>query len=104
MFELSRLPAPDEYGFFIHPDLLDLINDDEEAIDFSKLAKYEVHTVSFDFDAPEALTDRFYDEGDMTAVAKWAPTVPDATGTWALIAKVDAEDSPFAIFVKPAEA
>ncbi|MFA6204169.1 MAG: hypothetical protein WC710_13415 [Gallionella sp.] len=91
MFELDRLPKPDEYGFFCHPD----VPGEEESDDVPALcadAGWECSLVS---------GDDIVDEGSCEYDAtKWTPEAPAGDG-WLLVAVYDTEDGPYAMFVKP---
>ena len=98
MFEVTRLPAPDDMGFFYHPD----IPGEDEGDDVRALCKelgFEVAGVEMESDAPE-LSDAWHEDEDMTAPTRWTPTPPAGDG-WILVAKGDTEDGPSAMFVRP---
>lgn len=98
MFDLAKLPSPDEMGFFHHPD----IPGDEEGDDVKSLCLamgFDAAAVDMDSDAPE-LSDAWYEDEDMAAPTRWTPTPPAGDG-WILVAKYDTEDGPCAMFVKP---
>lgn len=97
MFEPEKLPAPDEMGFFLHPD----IPGGGEGDDVRALCDavgFTVNAISMEIDAPE-LCDAWFDE-DMTAPTRWAPTPPNGVG-WMLVAKYDTEEGPCVLFVQP---
>lgn len=98
MFELEKLPPPDEMGFFHHPD----IPGEDECDDVKALCMamgFEVAAVDMDSDAP-ALSEAWHADEDMTAPSRWTPRSPAGEG-WTLVAKFDTEDGPCAMFVKP---
>lgn len=98
MFEVSRLPTPDDMGFFFHPD----IPGEEESDDVRQLCKnlgFDAEAVSMEDDAPE-LYDNWTEDEDMTAPKRWAPAPPEGN-SWLLVAKYDTEDGPAAMFVRP---
>jgi hypothetical protein len=98
MFEPEKLPAPDEAGFFFHPDIPGESEDD----DVSQLCReqgYEAAAVSMDADAPD-LADCYFENEDGDAVNRWQPTGP-VGGGWQIVAKYDTEDGPCAMFVRP---
>jgi hypothetical protein len=100
MFKLEKLPAPDEMGFFHHPD----IPGEDESDDVKALCRemgFDAKGVDMESDAPD-LSDRYGDDGDVSAVFDWNPTPPKGDG-WMLVAKFDTEDGPHAMFVKPIE-
>lgn len=97
VFDPRRLPAPDNMGFFCHPD----IPGEDERDDVPAMLKalgYAVALVSMESDAPD-LADAWGDFEDMTAPMRWTPTPPDGGG-WFLVAKYDTEDGPHAMFVR----
>lgn len=99
MFEPEKLPPPDEYGFFVHPD----IPDDEDSDDVRALylaLGFDAACVGMEYDAPGCL-DEYVDDEDMTAPTRWTPTPPKGEG-WMLVAKYDTEDGPYAMFVRRA--
>lgn len=99
MFEPERLTPADQYGYFHHPD----IPGEEEGDDVRALCRelgYEVAVVEFEYDAPDAIRDDYYEREDETAVARWTPTAPDDDG-WLLVAKYGTESGPCALFVRP---
>ena len=98
MFEPAKLPAPDEMGFFFHPD----IPGEEETDDVHALCKalgFDAAAVAMEDDAPE-LSDDWSESEDITAPTRWTPTPPAGEG-WMLVAKYDTEDGPHAMFVRP---
>lgn len=98
MFEPEKLPAPDEMGFFFHPD----IPGEDESDDVRALCKalgFDAAAVDMESDAPE-LSDAWHEDEDMTAPTRWTPTPPAGEG-WILVAKYDTEDGPCAMFVTP---
>ena len=103
LFDISRMPAPDEYGFFVHPDVPeDKENPDNEGFDVAAALKamgYEWHVVEFEFDAPDALIEAYFEKDDLTATRSWQPTKPDGDG-WILVVKGDADGGPWALFVR----
>lgn len=100
LFDASMLPAPDETGFFYHPDLPDT-GEDESILPYIQRMGFEASFVSMENDAPAELTDAWYD-GEQSAPTKWVPSVPEGEG-WLLAAKYDTEDGPCAMFVRPME-
>lgn len=100
LFSIDRLPAPDELGFFFHPD----IPGEEESDDVASMLKamgFEWATRSFDEDADEADVNEWFDSPQRDIIIRWEPTPPSGDG-WNLIAKGDTDDGPFALFVRPA--
>lgn len=97
MFEPERIPAPDKFGFFCHPDFPDL-KEGESGIDAIRAMGYECHVVEFEWDADEELLDAYYERNDPN-FTKWEPTYPDGDG-WILAAKFDTENGPYALFVR----
>lgn len=98
MFDPAKLPAPDEMGFFFHPD----IPGEDESDDVKALCRelgFDVTAVGMEDDAPE-LSDAWGEDEDMTAPTRWTPTPPAGDG-WMLVAKYDTEDGPYAMFVRP---
>lgn len=99
MFEPEKLPAPDEMGFFYHPDLPDT-GEDESIVPPLEAMGFEAAFIAMDYDAPEEVTDAWYEQDDMAAPSRWTPTPPTGDG-WLLAAKYDTESGPHAIFVRP---
>lgn len=98
MFEPENLPAPDEMGFFFHPD----IPGEDESDDVRALCLelgFNTAAVAMEDDAPE-LSDLWHEADDMTAPTRWTPTPPTGDG-WTLVAKYDTDDGPCAMFVRP---
>ena len=98
MFEAIRLPAPDDMGFFFHPD----IPGEDESDDVRQLCAdlgYDVVPVSMEDDEPELYDAWVFDE-DTTAPTRWTPTPPAGDG-WILVSVYDTEDGPCAMFVRP---
>jgi hypothetical protein len=98
MFEPEKLPQPDEYGYFFHPDIPGEEESDDVRAMLRKLG-YRAAVVQFEYDAPDEVCDDYYEREDQTAVGRWKPTVPDGDG-WQLVAKYDTEDGPCALFVQ----
>lgn len=98
MFDPAKLPAPNDMGFFCHPDIPGEDESDDVAALCLKMG-FAISAVDMDSDAPE-LSDAWHENEDMTAPARWIPT-PPAGGGWVLVAKFDTEDGPCAIFVRP---
>jgi hypothetical protein len=98
MFEIERLPAPDNMGFFFHPDIPG--NDEsDDVVALCKQIGFQAAFVSMDSDAPDDVIDA-YGNGDIAACsAAWTPTKPDGDG-WLLVAKYDTEDGLVAMFVR----
>jgi predicted RNase H-like HicB family nuclease len=99
-FDASMLPAPDEMGFFYHPDLPDT-GEDESILPYIQRMGFEASFLFMEHDAPQELNDAWYD-GEQSAPTKWVPSVPEGEG-WLLAAKYDTEDGPCAMFVRPME-
>lgn len=98
LFDLARLPPPDEMGFFMHPD----IPGEEESDDVRAMMHalgFEISGVSFEFDAPDELVEVYFEHDDLTAPTLWTPTPPDGDG-WILIGKYDTDDGPMAMFIR----
>lgn len=108
-FDPSRLPEPDELGFFAHPD----IPGNEESDDVAALLGamgFQFRTVEFELDADDSDVDLWFmpaasaTTSDMKAIIeRWTPTVPSGDG-WILVSKFDTDSGPFALFVKPIQA
>lgn len=98
MFEPEKLPAPDESGFFLHPDIPGE-SEDEDVCRLCLEQGYEAAAVAMDTDAPD-LADCYFENEDESAVSRWVPTEPLGKG-WLLVAKYDTEDGPCAMFVRP---
>lgn len=98
MFEIEKLPPPDNMGFFFHPD----IPGEEESDDVKQMCKdlgFDSYFVALEYDDP-ILFDAWGEEEDYDAPLRWEPTKPDGEG-WLLVAKYDTEDGPYSMFVKP---
>ncbi len=100
LFDASMLPAPDEMGFFYHPDLPDT-GEDESILPHLQSMGFEASFLFMEHDAQQELNDAWYD-GEQSAPTKWVPSVPEGEG-WLLAAKYDTEDGPCAMFVRPME-
>lgn len=103
-FAPARMPARDEDGYAVHPDLELILEDgdegDELRIDLEKLkrAGFEDAYVGFDDDVDDdAIRDRYFEDG--TGVSEWQPTTPDGEG-WQLVGVYDTENGPYAMFVR----
>ena len=99
LFDQERMPAPDEYGYFFHPD----IPGEDEGDDIRAMLRdlgYSAAVVEFEYDATDKLHDDYYEREDQTAVGRWTPSAPDGDG-WMLVAKYETEDGPQALFVAP---
>jgi len=109
LFDPARLPPRDEYGFTFHPDLADERWEDpelgEEYLSSEAIlaAGFESRQVAFEYDVPQALLDRYYEDGDSSVAAEWQPTTPEGEG-WMLVGIWDTEDGPYAMFVRHAQA
>lgn len=98
MFNLADLPAPDEMGFFHHPDIPgEAEGDDVRAL--CQAIGFNADVVALESDAP-VLSEAWHFDDDTTAPARWSPTPPLGEG-WVLVAKFDTEDGPHAMFVQP---
>lgn len=98
MFEPEKLPAPDEMGFFFHPD----IPGEEESDDVKALCRamgFQTWIVFMEYDEPD-LYDEWHESEELTAVLRWVPMPPAGDG-WIIVAKFDTEDGPCALFVRP---
>lgn len=98
MFEPEKLPAPDEMGFFFHPD----IPGEEESDDVKALFRamgFEAAAVFMSDDEPD-LYDEWNETEELTAALRWVPMPPNGDG-WIIVAKFDTEDGPCAMFVRP---
>ena len=104
LFDKERLPAPDEHGYFCHPD----VPGEDEGDDVHEMLLelgYESKGILFELDAPSTLVDDYYERDNQSAVARWEPTEPTWCGDgWALVAKCETEDGPCALFVRPTKA
>lgn len=96
-FDPRRRPAPDDMGFFCHPD----VPGDDEGDDVAGMLTamgYEWNLAWMEIDAPD-----LYEAGLTNHPSRWAdwsPTPPDGTG-WQLVMVGDTEDGPQALFVRP---
>ena len=88
----------DEDGFWTHPDFPAWDEDitSETIADWKDENEVNFDCVMFDGDAPEYLEDRYYDRGDLTAVAEWDPVCK--RGVSFLLSIHDTEDGPVALF------
>lgn len=102
LFDPARMPARDEDGYVWHPDLDERFQHDEweEYVDRAKFtaAGFELASVEFEYDADDAMLDRYYENDEH--VPEWQPSFPEGDG-WQLIAIYDSEDGPQAMFVRP---
>lgn len=99
MFEPTRLPPPDEDGYFAHPDIPG-VEESDDVLALCRDLGYAGRVVDFEYDAGEDLIDDYYEREDVTAMARWTPTPPAGDG-WLLVAKFDTEGGPCAFFVRP---
>lgn len=107
-FDPARLPAPDEIGFFMHPD----VPGDDESDDVATMIRemgFEFSLVDFDSDGDEDdvhawwfAHDGLTNEDMKSCMDRWNPTPPDGEG-WILVSKHDTEDGPHALFVRPVQ-
>ena len=105
-FDPARLPEPDEFGFFVHPDM----PGDDESDDVSAMLRetgFEFSTVCFDIDADESDADAWFSDDlpadEMKAIMmRWHPTPPQGEG-WISAAKYDTDSGPLALFVRPVQ-
>ncbi|WP_305817526.1 hypothetical protein [Photobacterium leiognathi] len=90
----------DEDGYWIHPELpnWDESTTSEVINAWFKANNCDYAIVYFESDAPEALSDKYYEQGE-PGVGDWEPTLPHANAF--LLSIHDAEDSPIALFAIP---
>ena len=105
-FDPARLPAPDEIGFFMHPDVPGADEGDDIATMIRDMG-FEFCLVDFDSDGDEDDVHAWWFDGltneDMkSCMNRWNPTPPDGEG-WILVSKHDTEDGPHALFVRPVQ-
>lgn len=104
----ERMPARDEDGSVVHPDLELLmvdppVGDDEQYIDADKVreAGYEAAYVTMDAQLAEEhpAYHRYFElgHGDFSG---WEPEPPAGDG-WRMVAAYDTDDGPAAMFVRP---
>lgn len=104
LFRDDRMPKPDAYGMFSHPDLDIFCGDgngglrnpeDEAVIESALLATlgYEICTETMDDDDPAHAL--YATSGSLSG---WNPEWPNAT--WKLVARHDTEDGAQAVFVR----
>lgn len=98
LFDVAKLPAPDEMGFFIHPDVPGTDEGHNSAALCEDLG-YVSAAVFMEDDAPEELFEAWSEQEDQSSPARWMPTPPKGDG-WILVAKFDTESGPCAMFVK----
>lgn len=99
LFHPSRLPAPDEMGFFVHPDVPGEDESDDVAGMLAALG-YEWSIVDFADDATGGQVDMWYASMSRDIVIQWTPSHPPGEG-WILAAKTDTENGLVALFVRP---
>lgn len=75
MFEPENLPLPDEHGFFYHPDIPD-VDEDQSIVPSLAAMGFDASFVGFDYDASQDLLDAYFERDDLTAVPRWTPTPP----------------------------
>ena len=107
-FDPTRLPEPDEMGFFMHPD----VPGEDESDDIATMirdAGFEFSLVDFYYDGDVADVhawrfshDGLTDEDMKSCMDRWNPIPPDGEG-WIIVSKHDTEDGPQALFVRPAQ-
>lgn len=104
LFDPARLPPRDEYGMTFHPDLEDPrwehpdLGEEYLSAEAILAAGFESRHVAFEYDAPEELLNRYFEDGD-AGVSDWEPTSPEGEG-WVLVGIWDTEDGPYAMFVR----
>lgn len=109
LFDPTRLPPRDEYGFTFHPDLEDPrwehpdLGEEYLSDEAILAAGFESSQRQFEYDAPEHLRNRYYEGGEAEACAEWQPSTPEGEG-WMLVGIWDTEDGPYAMFVRHAQA
>lgn len=116
MREIKQLePAEiirDQYGFWTHPvfsEYLDHVIGDAEGMtseQFEELKRYfnvDFSKVEMEFDAPEEVADRYWEQEELEVVNDWHPSKPEEDGGWFLVSINDTEDGPMAWWAKPRE-
>ncbi len=104
-FDPQRLPGPNEWGLFMHPDVP--CADDEKGLDLAINAMgFESIQLRFDCDAKHENYLRWFgsssyhtEESMKEIMDAWNPTCPDGDG-WILAGKFDTDDEPVALFVR----
>jgi len=96
-FDPARLPAPDEMGFFMHPDVPGEAESDNVAIMLHKMG-FEHVAALMSYDEPD-LYGEWIENEKGTAVLRWVPIPPNGDG-WIFVAKFDTEYGPCALFVR----
>jgi len=96
-FDPARLPASDEMGFFMHPDVPGETESDNVAIMLRKMG-FEHVAALMSYDEPD-LYEEWIENEKGTAVLRWVPIPPTGDG-WTLVAKFDTEYGPCALFVR----
>lgn len=97
LFDQVRLPAPDQYGFFSHPDLDRVLATEDELTQDEVIAKVLERHWESQFVSGEDLVNEETLEYD---VRGWKPEPPAGDG-WRIISVFDTEDGPYAMFVRP---
>lgn len=98
LFDSTRMPYRDAFGFAAHPDL-DLFTRDTDTYDEDALARSGFVLAARPVEGDEPALADAYDEGDEHAMARWEPTPPVGDG-WRLAAVYDTENGPIAVFVR----
>jgi hypothetical protein len=94
MFDPARLPPPDEEGFFCHPDVPE-IEEDQDSVE-ARLAGLGWEATYEELDYYGTESDEL--ELDPRKVKEWAPNVD---GGWQVVSKFMCEDGVFALTVRP---
>ena len=104
-FDPARLPAPDEMGFFMHPDVPGEDESDDIATMIFEMG-FELSLVDFDSDGDEGDVQSWWfshdgltNENMKSIMERWIPTPPSGDG-WILVSKHDTEDGPSALFIR----
>lgn len=95
-FGPDRLPARDERGFCIHPDMPDGDEDIDQDLQMAVLG-LETGYVHMEMDSQE-LADAYMENPEVCA--RWEPSRPQGEG-WMLACIYDSEDGPVAMYVRP---
>lgn len=97
----NKLLAPrtikrDAQGFLTHP-AMPIGDEGVRADDLLAVFGIEAAFVCMESDAPDEVTERYFDTEKDPSCADWTPTPPDGDG-WMLLEIYDTEDGPHAIF------
>ncbi|OTG85856.1 hypothetical protein B9T31_09695 [Acinetobacter sp. ANC 4558] len=97
-----------DYGFWTHPVLDEYLNQvlgdrefmtNSEHLHMMNYFNINLRQTQMEWDCSEELSDKYWGDGDIDAVAEWQPTQPQGDG-WFLVSINDTDDGPIAWWAK----